>query len=366
MRKILDIWREILKIWIVASVSLVSNSEVHYCRHDGTQVDCKNFNFKKVLARQYPVNIVTITHLSFDHCFIEDLDVGVFDQLQELIYLDISHNAISNLRYDVFRMQNELRYLDLSHNKLEILNYSLFIKLTKLTFLNLENNKIKFLPDKIFTHQKNLTKIRLSCNNLTTFNERVLAPLTNLQELEMYENPFICDCNILLVKLWCENHTIETGATCKYASNVTSWSSLSPDLCLANSSEHYVMFSNILIISITAMLIIILASIIIVFILCKKFRMKKSRVKSYEDGRPTSRHDSTVPVIVNHGQESENEKREGTGEKIVKTNELSYYSSGIYSYITPDIGEKSPQNSEMCEENPLYEDYFNNSRLELM
>nr|QBP05251.1 toll-like receptor 23f [Boleophthalmus pectinirostris] len=74
-------------------------------------------------------------------------------------------------------------------------NPELFQPIAGLKILNLSNNKMKYLD---FLTEANLTKLEmmiLTNNDLTVINETVFEALPSLKYLDLYENPFVCDCS---------------------------------------------------------------------------------------------------------------------------------------------------------------------------
>jgi len=118
-----------------------------------------------------------IQTLSFKHCSIEDLPIGLFDELGGLMALDLSQNRISSIENEYFNNLPNLATLDLSENQITHIAANAFTGLLKLKSLDLSANKINSLIIQDFA---SVDKSRRS--------------LTGLTKLLLKNNPLKCDC----------------------------------------------------------------------------------------------------------------------------------------------------------------------------
>jgi hypothetical protein len=108
----------------------------------------------------------------------------------------------------------KLKYLDLDKNAITALDNNVFNSLTGLRELILSNNELKSLNSGLFTSQKNLHKLLLRNNTLTTIDMATVEPLNNFKDLNLNDNPLLCDCNLKDALLIIISRHVEYDATC--------------------------------------------------------------------------------------------------------------------------------------------------------
>ncbi|GBL76103.1 hypothetical protein AVEN_234402-1 [Araneus ventricosus] len=67
----------------------------------------------------------------------------------------------------------------------------------RLTVINLSYNAIDSLPEDMFTNMPGLMSILLEGNNLITVDQKTFSPVwSQLNKINLYENPMRCDCRM--------------------------------------------------------------------------------------------------------------------------------------------------------------------------
>lgn len=136
---------------------------------------------------------------------IQELEPGVFSNLGSLKKLHINSNFLVTLREDTFQGLVNLEFLQADTNFIRVIEPGAFNKLIRLKVLILNDNSIEFLPNNIFRFVP-LTHLDLRGNKLQTLPYvGFLEHIGRIMELLMEDNDWLCDCDILHLKIWMEN-----------------------------------------------------------------------------------------------------------------------------------------------------------------
>ncbi|KAL7853167.1 hypothetical protein SRHO_G00189520 [Serrasalmus rhombeus] len=147
-------------------------------------------------------NAVTL-HLGANS--IQELEPGVFSTLGSLKKLHINSNFLVMLKEDTFHGLVNLEYLQADTNFIRVVEPGAFSKLVRLKVLILNDNSIEFLPNNIFRFVP-LTHLDLRGNKLQTLPYvGFLEHIGRIIELLLEDNDWVCDCQILHLKIWIEN-----------------------------------------------------------------------------------------------------------------------------------------------------------------
>ncbi|CAH0560154.1 unnamed protein product [Brassicogethes aeneus] len=153
---------------------------------------------------------------------------GLFDRLNNLKYLNLANNPIDNMASGTFRGLNNLRQLDISGNKVTHLTFGLLhfspnlihltidntslesirnselLGVSGLKTLRIRNNRyLKEIEAYVLSDTPLLTELDISGNELQ-FLPLTLKNLTNLQKLNISNNPWACDCRMFWFYTWAE------------------------------------------------------------------------------------------------------------------------------------------------------------------
>ncbi|XP_034566606.1 chondroadherin-like protein [Notolabrus celidotus] len=128
-----------------------------------------------------------------------------------------------------------LGILHLDSNQLTEMPTSALSKADNLEELKLSHNSIRWLgPDSVQPVSQSLRKLYLDQTGLEKISGAALGPglrtlsvrgnqlkelpdlslLTGLEEVDLQENPLLCDCSLLHLRRWMENVSLEVVATC--------------------------------------------------------------------------------------------------------------------------------------------------------
>ncbi|XP_069696522.1 uncharacterized protein [Periplaneta americana] len=233
------------KAFVSKSILQIEFLHLHNCQISYIDVDAFNGLVLLDFLNLYD-NLLTglkvgtfknMTHLQSLHLGknrIKNLEAGIFEGLTSLEWLNLAHNLLYSLGSDTFIGLTNLKNLLLWHNRLSTLHPDVFMHLTKLnalyldeneqlqipsnsSFLNIQTVEFLYLQDcnissvmpKSFENATNLAKLILSNNNLKTIDYNIFRVMPKLTHIFLDGNPLECDCGLLKVWRWCQEHNIE-------------------------------------------------------------------------------------------------------------------------------------------------------------
>uniref|UniRef100_A0A8C8S8E8 SLIT and NTRK like family member 6 n=1 Tax=Pelusios castaneus TaxID=367368 RepID=A0A8C8S8E8_9SAUR len=148
------------------------------------------------------INAISL-HVGFNN--IADIEPGAFNGLSLLKQLHINHNSLEILKEDTFQGLENLEFLQADNNFITMIEASAFSKLNRLKVLILNDNAIEFLPPNIFRFVP-LTHLDLRGNQLQTLPYvGFLEHIGRILELQLEDNKWVCNCDLLQLKIWLEN-----------------------------------------------------------------------------------------------------------------------------------------------------------------
>ncbi|XP_075706383.1 SLIT and NTRK-like protein 6 [Rhinoderma darwinii] len=142
-------------------------------------------------------------HLGFNN--IVEIEPGAFNDLRMLKKLHINHNSLEILRENTFLGLENLEFLQSDNNFITTIEANTFSKLNRLKVLILNDNAINFLPANIFRFVP-LTHLDLRGNQLQNLPYvGFLEHIGRIIELQLDDNRWVCNCDLLQLKIWLEN-----------------------------------------------------------------------------------------------------------------------------------------------------------------
>ncbi|XP_076238436.1 uncharacterized protein LOC143181732 isoform X2 [Calliopsis andreniformis] len=162
---------------------------------------------REVPARVFS-HLTQLNSLELDGNQITHVDPDAFIGLEEnLQYLRLGDNNLHSVPSDALRRLHRLRHLDLKSNNITALPEDAFTGYgDSITFLNLQKNLIKVLPPLVFENLNSLETLNLQNNKLKHIPEEVIENVVDtLRQIDITDNPLICDCELRWYSSWLHN-----------------------------------------------------------------------------------------------------------------------------------------------------------------
>lgn len=193
--------------------------------------------------------LTNLTILGLKNATIFYLSNNSFASLRNLKFLNLENNPIGKtitLTKEIFRgleslevlllggcslvsldspfhYLKSLQHLGLERNNLHTLQADMFLPLVKLRSIDVSKNALISWQQNIFVWNKNLSRILASHNKFTYLSAVMLQDFANVEDLDVTENPFTCDCTAFsaLLSVAHSNNSILTliensSASCVY------------------------------------------------------------------------------------------------------------------------------------------------------
>ncbi|XP_029282481.1 chondroadherin-like protein [Cottoperca gobio] len=203
-----------------------------------------------------------LTYLHLEKNRFTGFPKGAFKLVPSLLALHLENNSIPKLEPDMLSEAEGLRALYLTGNAIEHVSPRALDHAGDLDTLHLGGNKLKEVPTEALSKAGNLRDLRLSGNSirwvgpnafrplerslkelyldnmgLETMSQNSLAglgaalrslflegnqleevpnlqPLTSLEVINLADNPLMCDCPLLPLRMWIEKVNLKVRATC--------------------------------------------------------------------------------------------------------------------------------------------------------
>eukprot|EP00057_Strongylocentrotus_purpuratus_P020268 XP_011674742.1 PREDICTED: SLIT and NTRK-like protein 6 [Strongylocentrotus purpuratus] len=141
--------------------------------------------------------------------YLHDLDVRVFQNLSQLVYLDMTNSRIHTLRSGLFSPLSSLRYLYIGENNLGEVPGDIFNGLFRLNVLTFQNNILSSLDPKTFAQTLRLTDLYLPGNQISTIKPGTVLPGNTSLRFDISKNPFSCTCSLAWFRQWLDSADID-------------------------------------------------------------------------------------------------------------------------------------------------------------
>ncbi|XP_023211537.1 toll-like receptor 2 [Centruroides sculpturatus] len=172
--------------------------------------------------------LIKLEKLKLENCKMQFIELGSFTHLKSLKMLDMKNNQLFQTNsYSVqmfhglvsletlilnenklnsidslFNRLFSLKYLDLNYNLIKNIKPENFFNLTNLQTLYLRGNILVEWKKKTFSRNKNMNFMDISKNKIKTISSSMLNDIKNLKQVNMSDNPFVCNCELLIYLNW--------------------------------------------------------------------------------------------------------------------------------------------------------------------
>ncbi|KAJ3584247.1 hypothetical protein NHX12_014743 [Muraenolepis orangiensis] len=175
-------------------------------------------NYIPVVRRSDFVDAIGLDLLHLGNNRISMIHDRAFGDLTNLRRLYLNGNLMDRLRAEMFFGLQNLQYLYLEYNTIREVDAGAFRYLPNLQLLFLNNNLLKTLPGNVFTGLS-LSRLNLRNNQFQKLQSTgLLDQLKLLLQIDLFENPWDCSCDIVGMKVWMEQlsaGTVVNEVTCE-------------------------------------------------------------------------------------------------------------------------------------------------------
>ncbi|XP_034556306.1 immunoglobulin superfamily member 10 [Notolabrus celidotus] len=232
------LWRRLLEtlLFLAAMLLLVRGDCPKSCAcHVPTEVHCTfryltaipdhiqpaverinlGYNSITVLRENDLLGLENLELLMLHSNTIHSIEDRAFQELKSLQVLKMSFNKVKEINKETFKGLDSLLRLHMDHNNIEFISPEAFYGLTKLQLVHLEGNHLQQLhPDTFITlrHSEvfkvsSVRTIHLSDNLLSTLPADIFSGCSQLENLFLHGNPWMCDCRMKWFTKWSQRNT---------------------------------------------------------------------------------------------------------------------------------------------------------------
>ena len=156
--------------------------------------------------------------LYLDDNYLSSIPARIFSGFKGLKVLSLNKNPVVNLPLDSFS-QIHVTEIHLSYMPfLQSVEAAAFHILPNLLRLEMhDNQELVYIDEDAFLNVQNLQLLRMHGNALQGLSSNIANALPNLEELTLYDNPILCDCNARWLQIYLPfNDTVDNSSTASY------------------------------------------------------------------------------------------------------------------------------------------------------
>ncbi|XP_033112152.1 slit homolog 1 protein-like [Anneissia japonica] len=148
--------------------------------------------------------LTKLNKLNLDNNYaINHIPIVWFQKLVALEILNIRYSAVKTLQRGVFKHCGNLTRIYLTGNNLVSLPPDLFRNQPVLRIVDVSHSSINAIQDEVFRGSPEINYFFLHYNKVTTISRNMgLQNLTKLIQIGVWQNPLVCDCNLVWFRHW--------------------------------------------------------------------------------------------------------------------------------------------------------------------
>ena len=145
----------------------------------------------------------SLSTLILSYSRVEEIEINAFVGLQKIMDIDLSYNKLQSFSPKIFSSNPALEYVSLRGNGLVYLSSDFPILISNsISSLDLSFCSLTKIYSVTFSSLPSLYDLDLSSNSLQTISLRMLENVTDLRVLELNNNRWTCNCDIVDVMDW--------------------------------------------------------------------------------------------------------------------------------------------------------------------
>jgi Leucine-rich repeat (LRR) protein len=154
----------------------------------------------------------TLELLSLSYNEIDVVDSRAFFGLEMLRKIDLSHNKLRVIPPDIFSNNSFLERVSFSENPLVYVPDSKpILASTSVWYLDLISCSLTSIITHTFSQLPSLQTLNLNSNKLQEIHQHILNPLKGLENLDLGNNPWKCNCDVVQALSWLSDRRKSRG-----------------------------------------------------------------------------------------------------------------------------------------------------------
>lgn len=176
----------------------------------GTQVlDMSDNNLQILPSEAFKrVELMNLQKIYLRNCHLGQIDNAAFEGLTNLVELDLSHNLLTSVPTATLTALPSLRDFTLASNPIQKIEGQAFGSVPQLVKLDLSHCDIQTVAPLAFAGLEMLHTLKLNGNRLTELRAATIQTLNKLRNIELHDNPWLCDCRLRATKIWLNEQNI--------------------------------------------------------------------------------------------------------------------------------------------------------------
>ncbi|KAL1462581.1 hypothetical protein WDU94_014407 [Cyamophila willieti] len=153
------------------------------------------------------MGITNIQKLYLRKCKLEFVDDRSFRGVTNMDELDLSDNALTTVPSLIYIPY--LKSINLAHNPIHQISSYSFQATPGIRYIDLSNCQIHTIYSEAFYGIDKVDTLKLNGNKLVSLKPRTVDKLSYIRNLDIYDNPWQCDCKLREVKLFIDKYNIQ-------------------------------------------------------------------------------------------------------------------------------------------------------------